>query len=566
MIRGHSFPIPFGGRGASGGRLSRRFLPISHRGGQPSRRAASWPVRLFLVLTFLFIALLPLQALSHAQLRGSAPAEGAASASVPEELRLDFNEPVSPLVIRLIAPDGRATDLEGTAQNASVVARPPTGLDGGTYLLAWRVASSDGHPVGGTLTFHIGQPSATPPIAKELAGGAARMATALRLVLTVALVIAVGAAVHAGFVTRTRPSPTLRSLATVSAVMAVPVGLALIGVQGLDMLSLAPAALLTGKSWHAALSSPIAMTVALAIAASVVSTAALRSADQGTRLVLCLVAWALGALSFTASGHAATAPPRVVTVPAVALHAAALIFWMGSLVPLLVALRGPDPALLLRRFSGQAAPMVAVLILSGAALTWVQAGSPAALASSAYGMVLAAKLLLVAGLLALALRNRLVLTPALAAGRADAPSHIDRAIRAEILLGLIILALASSFRLTSPPRARLEPAEQLYAHIHTDRAMATIRLTPGRAGLVEVALGLQTGDFAELIPREVEVVLAQPAAGIEPMRLAALPGRDGLWHAGPVTLPVPGDWQVTLRLLITDFERVTLSDTLTLPD
>ena len=76
----------------------------------------------------------------------------------------------------------------------------------------------------------------------------------------------------------------------------------------------------------------------------------------------------------------------------------------------------------------------------------------------------------------------------------------------------------------------------------------------------------QTGDFAELVPQEVEVVLAQPDAGIEPIRLTALQGGDGLWHAGPVTLPVPGGWEVTLRLLVTEFERVTLTDTLTLPD
>jgi copper transport protein len=284
------------------------------------------------------------------------------------------------------------------------------------------------------------------------------------------------------------------------------------------------------------------------------------------RKVLALGAWGLASLSFAVSGHAAVAPPRVAALPAVTLHAAALIFWMGSLVPLLLALRGPEPDPVLRRFSSIAVPMVAVLILSGITLTWLQSGSPVALLGSSYGIVLGLKLALVAVLLALAARNRLVLTPALAAGQSTAAPRLKRAIRAEIALGLAILVLASSFRLTPPPRALIEPAEPLYAHIHTAAAMADIRLTPGRAGPVEVMLGFQTGDFAELVPREVEVVFAQPAAGIEPIRLTALQGGDGLWHAGPVTLPRPGDWDVTLRLLITDFERVTLTDTLTLPD
>jgi copper transport protein len=248
------------------------------------------------------------------------------------------------------------------------------------------------------------------------------------------------------------------------------------------------------------------------------------------------------------------------------LHAAALIFWMGSLVPLLFALRGPGPDRVLQRFSSIAVPAVAVLILSGATLTWLQSGSPAALPGSSYGMVLALKLALVGLLLALAARNRLVLTPTLAAGGPQAAPRLRRAIGAEIVLGLAILALASAFRLTPPPRALAEPAAPLYAHIHTSRAMADIRLTPGRPGPVAVALGFQTGDFAELVPQEVEVLFAQPAAGIEPIRLTALRGGDGLWHAGPVTLPRPGEWEVTLRLLISDFERVTLTDTLTLPD
>lgn len=518
------------------------------------------------LLTAILLVLLPVQAMAHAQLRASDPGEGAVLAAVPGRLALEFNEPVSVLVLRLIAPDGSATELDGTARNATVLAVPPEGLGAGTWLLSWRVVSSDGHPVGGTLTFHIGQPSAPPPTPAELAAGAARIAAVLRLVLTVVLVVAVGAALHAGFTARQAPSPALRRTAVLAAVASVPVGVALVGVQGLDMLSLSTAALLTVQPWQAALSSPVATTVALAVAAAALAVAGLRAAAQGPRLAACLAAWMLGALSFAVSGHAAVAPPRFLTLPAVALHAAALLFWMGALLPLLAALRDPDAVPLLRRFSGLAVPLVAALILSGAVLAWAQAGSPAALAGSAYGLVLAVKLLLVAGLLALALRNRLVLTPALAAGRADAAPRLACAIRAEIVLGLLVLALASSFRLTPPPRALNEASAPLYAHIHTDRAMADIRLTPGRAGPVEVALGFQTGDFTELVPREVEVVLAQPAAGIELIRLTALQGGDGLWHAGPVTLPVPGGWEVTLRLLVTEFERLTLSDTLILPD
>ena len=519
-----------------------------------------------LLLILLCLALLPLQALAHAQLRGSDPAEGVVVTEAPAAIILDFNEAIAPLVLRHIGPDGTATDLEGTAENATITVAPPADLADGTHLLSWRVVSDDGHPVGGTLTFHIGQPSATPPTPAELAAGAARMGAALRAALTVSLVVAVGAAVFAAFVGPAQAGPALARIAVFAAGATIPVGGLLIGVQGLDMLSLAPCALLTMQPWQAGLAAPMTLTVGLAVGAAVLAALSLHAFGSTTPKVLALGAWGLASLSFAVSGHAAVAPPRVVALPAVTLHAAALIFWMGSLVPLLHAVRGPEPDTVLRRFSFIAVPTVAVLILSGMILTWLQAGSPAALLGSSYGLVLGLKLALVAVLIALAARNRLVLTPALAAGERTSAPRLKRAIRAEIVLGLAILVLASAFRLTPPPRALIEPAEPLYAHIHTAAAMADIRLTPGRAGPVEVMLGFQTGDFAELIPQEVEVVFAQPAAGIEPIRLTALQGGDGLWHAGPVTLPRSGDWDVTLRLHVTEFERVTLTDTLTLPD
>lgn len=519
-----------------------------------------------LVLILLCLALSPLQALAHAQLRGSDPAEGAVVTEAPAAIVLEFNEAVAPLVLRLIGPDGAAIDLDGSAENTNVTVALPAALADGTHLLSWRVVSGDGHPVGGSLTFHIGQPSATPPSPAEIAAGAARLAAALRLALTVALITAVGLAVFAAIVARADMPPALLTIGRVTAAATLPLGALLVGVQGLDMLSLPLSALLSSAPWTAGLAAPIAVTVALSVLAAGLAGVGRPPGDAPLRLGFALGAWALAALSFAASGHAAVAPPTAVALPAVALHAAALIFWMGSLLPLLLSLRRTDAGLILRRFSGLAVPMVGVLVLSGATLTWLQAGNPEALMGSSYGLVLAAKLALVAGLLALAVRNRFVLTPALAADHPQAAPRLARAIRAEIVLGLAILALASAFRLTPPPRALIEPAEPLYAHIHSDRAMADIRLTPGRAGPVEVMLGFQTGDFTELVPQEVEVVLAQPEAGIEPIRLTALQGGDGLWHAGPVTLPVPGDWDVTLRLLITDFESVTLTDTLTLPD
>jgi copper transport protein len=60
-------------------------------------------------------------------------------------------------------------------------------------------------------------------------------------------------------------------------------------------------------------------------------------------------------------------------------------------------------------------------------------------------------------------------------------------------------------------------------------------------------------------------VLANPAAGIEPVRRPALADDDVNWRIEGLRLPVGGRWTVQLEILISDFERVRLQDDVELP-
>ena len=71
-------------------------------------------------------------AFAHASLVRAEPADGALVAEPPAALRLTFNEPVTPLVMRLIAPDGTSTTVGGDGrehdrhrQAAGAAARHP---------------------------------------------------------------------------------------------------------------------------------------------------------------------------------------------------------------------------------------------------------------------------------------------------------------------------------------------------------------------------------------------------------------------------------------------------------
>ena len=94
-------------------------------------------------------------ALAHASLVRAEPADGAMLARATLGPALTFNEPVSPLVMRLIGPNGELIAPTATAENSVVTVTPPR-LRQGTHVLSWRVVSADGHPVGGSLMFSVG--------------------------------------------------------------------------------------------------------------------------------------------------------------------------------------------------------------------------------------------------------------------------------------------------------------------------------------------------------------------------------------------------------------------------
>lgn len=519
------------------------------------------PLRRLAALFALLLALAPQLALAHAQLQSSAPEDGATVQTMPGAVTLTFTDDVSPLILRWIAPDGGETEGVGEARGHVLTVPPPVDDSEGTYVLSWRVVSGDGHPVGGALAFHLGAASAQ-AIDRGNETPAAFAAAALRFLLSLALVAAVGAALHAALIARAAPGARLRSFGAIAAIAAPPLSALFLGVHGLDLTASPAAALLTATPWDAALASPLLRTVLLSALAALAAGAALASARRGAA-VFALLAWALAALSYAASGHAANAPPRWLSTGAVFLHAAAAIYWTGALPPLLISLRGPDAALRLQRFSTLAIGAVLLLFVSGLLTIKAQAGELPALFATDYGAVLGVKLAAVAALLALAALNRLRLTPALRAGKPGAKRALARSIGAEILLAALILALAASFRLTPPPRALAAQSAPAYLHLHSESAMADVTVTPSRAGPVAVEIAIRSGDFGDLAPKALDIAFSLASGALEPIRRAARLDEDGLWRVN-ATLPLAGDWEVTLRVLVTDFESVALKGTVAL--
>src|SRR5260221_1478291 len=258
------------------------------------------------------------EASAHASLVKAAPADGAVMPLPPAALTLTFNEPVSPLVVRLIGPDGAPlAPIAVTAQDTTVTISAPPGLRRGTHVLSWRVISADGHPVGGSLMFSIGaRSSAAQP--ENLADRSVRAALwAVRVVMYVALFVGAGGAFFAASI----PDGAARRawIVFVLAAGLAPVALS-VGLQGLGALDLPLSGLQHKLAWEAGLATSYGATAVTAALALLVAVFGCVAKSASAARALSLVGVIGAGLALSLSGHASTAAPQLLNRPAAPLR------------------------------------------------------------------------------------------------------------------------------------------------------------------------------------------------------------------------------------------------------
>ena len=140
----------------------------------------SGPARLFrrvlllLVVCTLVTVGLAGPALAHTTLIGSDPADGAVLTAAPTTVTLTFDDPLADFepVLTVTGPDGvtyqsGSPTVDGTRLSNAVNALPVAG----TYTVAYRVVSDDGHPVEGTVSFTLAAQAIAPAPAPATSTG-----------------------------------------------------------------------------------------------------------------------------------------------------------------------------------------------------------------------------------------------------------------------------------------------------------------------------------------------------------------------------------------------------------
>jgi putative copper resistance protein D len=139
-----------------------------------------------------------------------------------------------------------------------------------------------------------------------------------------------------------------------------------------------------------------------------------------------------------------------------AVHLLTTSMWIGGLVPFAMCLDTyryddlrQDAVSAMTDFSFWGQLVVAAIVLTGAVNIALTSGRPPVPPTTPYRAMLAAKIVLVAMMISLAVFNRYILAPKLKPG-APALAVLRATSAAEVLLGSVVVALVSAFALLDP--------------------------------------------------------------------------------------------------------------------
>jgi copper transport protein len=505
-----------------------------------------------LLLALVALLLLPAApASAHAVLVASDPADGARLAEAPRAVRLTFDEAVAlpPDATTVLSSTGARVDGGGArlGGGGAVVIPLRADVPAGVYSVSWRVVSADSHVVTGSIRFGVrrdadavqGPVTAGSPLDPAIA--AATGATYLGL----SLGLGVPAAVALLW-------PSQRGRRRIRRTAGAGLAVVLLATIG-DLLLRGPRA--SGGGWPGVLrledlgytvTSPpgvvllVRLVLVVAIAALVLlrpRAAPSRGSDAAAGAV------GLGILTSVALLGHATDGAAGLLVPAAVLHLAAMAVWVGGLVVLVVAVlprlrRAPEAGLrVLRRWSVVAFTCVGVLVVTGEVQAFPTVVPLAALWSTDYGVLLLAKLGLVAAVLVVAAAAQRI-----AAG-APRPARVRlrHAILAEVVGVVAILGVTAALSGTATAAETYGPALTRTVAAGTDRLVVDVDRT--RRG--SAVLHVRAVDAAGAPVRLQALDGSLATAGVAALDVAFR--RDGPgWRSTDATLPVSGEWTLTL--------------------
>lgn len=407
-------------------------------------------------------------ALAHAALLGADPAPGSHLATSPTRVRLLFSEPLDPKLAQIAIVGSNqnriALTLTGDPHDVHAIIGDVPPLVPDVYHVIWHVVSDDGHPVGGSYVFTVGDSAAAahtqaaskgipapaisaPPATWGPTAFGAPLIPAVLRGLGVGCAMAVAGLLF--FVVWMNAGIDSRP-ARVALMIAVAAPLLLGAHLVAWLVNASPTHSLSSAWLSAALGTSVGRTELWRTGLALAPLWALWLARRpGLALALSVPTIVLSA----AAGHSAAIHPGW-AIPIKALHLSAVAAWLGGLLWLVVRERD-TPGRFAReaeKVSSVALSCVVVVLLSGVGQTALLLHTADAFYSP-YGIVVLAKVVGLLLLIGFGAWHRFRVLPSLAV-RADreAAASLRVSVSREIVVFWLVILLGGFLAYLSPPK------------------------------------------------------------------------------------------------------------------
>ncbi len=538
---------------------------------------------------------------AHAVLTRVSPEPDAVLEESPKEISLSFTETISIPAqgIRLFDPSAsEVSGVTAVARGNTMTAQVPLLTADGSYTVAWKAVSADGHAVSGAYLFHLRVATLTQPVA-GVESGVALWPSLLRILGTV---MSIGTlALYLG-------RPRRRAIG----LWAVASAGALVSL----ISSVAAAGPILSTGWSVSFSTSTGRLTVLALLLTICGlvltlctqglarsrasdsdepTTPSRNADRALAVLA-----VLSVATIALEGHAVAINPVALSVTLTLGHVMAALCWGAGLVWLEARTRSASAtelqAVVIKR-SPWAIGAVVMLGITGALLILNRVPLNELL-SSWYGRLGILKLVLLFVAVGLALSNRYRLTPKLLAPKlltgpapgqpapdqaasdqpaadqavsaqpaSDQPvpvqpaavSQLRRSVRIEMLVLALALLLGATLAQVAPPQAGVggTAGGSFSERAAFGTGQVELRVDPGLRGMNEVHV-TALGSDGRLMPgvEELELSLSLAADNIGPLKPEMQTITEG-HSVSYARFPFAGEWTVLVTARLSKFEALS---------
>lgn len=552
-------------------------------------RQRSWAVLLRALIAVLCGGVLALStstgpASAHAALLETSPADDEVVETVPASAELRFNEPVELIdgAIRLFPSNGDPQTLKAQTRDHSVIVDLPQELPDGTYSLSYRVVSADGHPVGGAVTFHIGEASAstpapTTPDADTTPTSTEAAVTILTVLQYLGLLIFAGWLFFDTMVRRSpvRPDRLTRRVARWAISLGVVASFLLIPVSALRITGQALTSISDLSSWVLGVrTAPTVLAIVALLAGTVALALFCRRTHSTASQRAAVIAAAVTVSSPVLVGHSQTMEPLWLMRAADIGHLLAGSFWIGGVLGLVLTLRsmsrhrtgatGDVEAALavVDRFSRFALYSVILLAASGTLMAVLIFSEPNKIITTGYGRTLLIKLIIVSAIITMAAWNRKRILPSIASEPRSHErwGHLRQTLSYEATLLVAVIALTGFLSNSSPDHQHQDQtqpetvAAETSFRAESQGLVVDGQVKPGVTGANTFTFDLTyNGGVVSGGDVEVSARLAEQQLG--PLSTTPTFDSDTGKYTAQLILPSSGDWEVQVSARVSRFEQ-----------